>query len=262
MGAAEPAITIVGASIPALRVLLTDFKYFTQRRLSDQSESQGSNFDFWDDNSRQSRWSLFRWNGFGSSKSAESSKTTGTASTISRIDPLALPAPMGNAAHQWKAEASENTPKYGGEKFNYESGMLEDSTPKSPVSTPRVTRPAPSHNYPNLSQQLEDFLWSRKNSYAGTTTDSIYDGEEKPVVETVSKQINSKKAHKKRFFHVKPSATRDAKENSSTYDSDRDAWSLSSVLEDGQGDKACSLYHGGASQFVVVQTTEITVEFE
>lgn len=264
LGAAEPAITIVGASIPALRVLLTDFKRFTERRSSEQSESQGSNFDFWDDRSGQSRWSLFKWNGFGSSKSTKSSNITGTTSTISYCDPLSLPPPAGIAGHRWKFGPVETIPSLNGKVFDISASDISGYvTPKSSVSIPRITRAAPSHNYPNLSQQLEDFLWSRKNSYAGKLSDSIYDGEEKSVVETISKQNlnNSKRASKKRFFYVKPSSTTDLTE-ASRDDGDRDAWSLSSVLEDGQGDKACSLHHADSGQFVVVQTTEIIVEFE
>jgi hypothetical protein len=104
-------------------------------------------------------------------------------------------------------------------------------------------------------------LWSRKNSYAGTFSDSICDGEEKPVAESLSKKINSTRAIKKRFIYGKPHYTRDLKK-SSKYDSDQDTWSLRSVLEDGNGEKTSPLQYGGAGQFVEVQTTEITVEFE
>ncbi|KAG8162936.1 hypothetical protein KVR01_007414 [Diaporthe batatas] len=268
LGAAEPAVTIVGASIPALRVLLTDFKRFTQRRLSDQSESQGSNFDFWDDTSGQRRWSLFRWNGFGGSDSAKPSNMTGTTSTTitSCADPLALPlpAPMGNAARHWKTDTAGLSPKLNHEMFDISlSDTSGDQIPKTSASVPRVCRPAaPSHIYPNLSQQLEDFLWSRKNSYAGTLGESIYDGDEKPVVETMAGNMNGTRAAKKRLAHGRPRfITRNLKDFGSG-DSDVDTWSLNSALEDGQGGKASSLCYGAAGQFVVVQTTEITVEFE
>lgn len=254
----------MGASIPALRVLLTDFKHFTQRRLSDQSESQGSNFDFWDDNSRSSRWSLFKWNGFASSKSAKPSNITGTKSTVmSCSDTPTLSPSAGLAADFWKADLAENTPTFNNEIFGTsETNKSRDSTPKTSIKVPEITRPAPSHNYPNLSQQLEDFLWSRKNSYAGTINDSIYDGDQKPVVDTVSKKNKGATATQKRFLRHKPFFTRSFKDSNSD-DSDRDAWSLSSVLEHGQGDKESSLNHDGApGHFVVVQTTEITVEFE
>ncbi|KAI7773934.1 hypothetical protein LA080_009624 [Diaporthe eres] len=211
LGAVEPAITIVGASIPALRVLLADFKHFTQRRDSDQSESQGSNFDFWDDGSRQSRRSLFKWDIFGSSKSVEHTNATGTTSTVSCSDTTTLAPPVGLAANFW--------------------------------IFPTPTRPAPSHNYPNLSQQLEDFLWSRKNSYAANK-------DYKPG------------AIKQRFLSVNPRFTKASKVGSKD-DSDRDNWSLSSIMEDGNGCKGPLVLHGRApGQFVVVQTTEITVEFE
>lgn len=263
MGAAEPAITIVGASIPALRVLLTDFKHFTQRRLSEQSESQGSNFDFWDDSSRSSRWSLFKWNGFASSKSAKASNMTGTTSTmISCGETPTLSPPAGLAADFWRADPTEK-PRFNREIFGFsETDRSGISTPKTSISVPRITRPAPSHNYPNLSQQLEDFLWSRKNSYAGTLNDSIYDGNQNPVVDTVSKNNQGARATKKHFLSGRPLFERTFKDASND-DSDRDTWSLSSVLEHGQGDKESSLHHGCApGHFVVVQTTEITVEFE
>ncbi|KAH8760448.1 hypothetical protein F5883DRAFT_681000 [Diaporthe sp. PMI_573] len=263
LGAAEPAITIVAASIPALRVLLTDFKHFTQRRLSDQSESQGSNFDFWDDTSREGRRPLFKWDIFGSSKSAEPSKASGTTSDMSCSDTMTLAPPAGLAANLWNPDPKESPPTFNSQVFcDSGSDKSVDSTPKTSISAPRITRPAPSHNYPNLSQQLEDFLWSRKNSYAGTVTDSIYDGDQKPVVEAVSRKKNSAGAVKKRFLCGKPHFTRKLSV-ASRDDSDGDTWSLSSVLEDGDGGKESSLRHVGASgHLVVVQTTEITVEFE
>lgn len=263
MGAAEPAITIVAASIPALRVLLTDFKHFTQRRLSDQSESQGSNFDFWDDTSREGRRSLFKWDIFGSSKSVEPSKASKTTSDMSCSDTTTLAPPAGVAATLWNPDPMETAPIFNSKVLcDSESDQSRGSTPKTSISAPRITRPAPSHNYPNLSQQLEDFLWSRKNSYAGTLTDSIYDGDQKPVVDAVSRKNNSARAIKKRFLCGKPYSTRKLAV-ASRDDSDRDTWSLNSVLEDGQGGKAFSLHHGGGGgQFVVLQTTEITVEFE
>ncbi|KAL2272842.1 hypothetical protein FJTKL_05959 [Diaporthe vaccinii] len=263
LGAVEPAITIVGASIPALRVLLADFKHFTQRRDSDQSESQGSNFDFWDDGSRQSRRSLFKWDIFGSSKSVEHTNATGTTSTVSCSDTTTLAPPVGLAANFWICDSAENPSKFNCEILGTcRTGRAEDSTPKTSLSVPTPTRPAPSHNYPNLSQQLEDFLWSRKNSYAGTLSESIYDGDSNPVVNTVANKDYKPGAIKQRFLSVNPRFTKASKVGSKD-DSDRDNWSLSSIMEDGNGCKGPLVLHGRApGQFVVVQTTEITVEFE
>lgn len=263
MGAAEPAITIVGASIPALRVLLTDFKHFTQRRASDQSESQGSNFDFWDDGSRQSRRSLFKWDIFGSSKSIDPSNATGATSTITCSDTTTLAPPVGLAANFWASDSAESPPGLNCEMLGTcGPGRNGDSTPKTSesLSVPTPTRPAPSRNYPNLSQQLEDFLWSRKNSYAGTLSESIYDGDSTPVVHTVSKQDNKARAIKQRSLGQKTHFTSAVKVASKD---DRDTWSLSSVIECGTGGKGPLVLNGGGpGQFVVVQTTEITVEFE
>lgn len=189
---------------------------------------------------------------------------TGTTSTmISCGDTPTLDPPAGLAADFWKADMAENTPTFNHEIFGTsETDRSRDSTPIISRTIPTITRPAPSHNYPNLSQQLEDFLWSRKNSYAGTLNDSIYDGDQKPVVDTVSKNTKGATAPKKHFQGRKPLFTRSLKD-ASRDDSDRDAWSLSSVLEDGKGDKGPSLHRCGASgHFVVVQTTEIIVEFE
>lgn len=138
--------------------------------------------------------------------------------------------------------------------------QTRDLTPQTSLSVPTPTRPAPSHNYPNLSQQLEDFLWSRKNSYAGTLSESIYDGDSTPVVNAVSKQDSKARAIKQRSLGQKTHFTSSMKVASKD---DRDNWSLSSVMEcgtDGKGPFALS--NGGPGQFVVVQTTEITVEFE
>ena len=157
----------------------------------------------------------------------------------------------------------ENAPTFNSQVF-CDSGSDKSgvSTPKTSISAPRITRPAPSHNYPNLSQQLEDFLWNRKNSYAGTLTDSIYDGDPKPVVHTVSRKNHGARGIKKRLLCGKPYFTRKVTIDSRN-DSDGDTWSLSSVLEDGDGGKESSLRHvGAAGHLVVVQTTEITVEFE
>lgn len=131
------------------------------------------------------------------------------------------------------------------------------------VAVPTPTRPEPSHNYPNLSQQLEDFLWSRKNSYAGTLSESIYDGDTKAVVDAVvSRKDSSVRDMKKRLLSGKPyftSAFKAARKD----ESDLDTWSLSSVIEDGKGCKGTLLMKEGApGHCVVVQTTEITVEFE
>ncbi|KAG6357456.1 hypothetical protein INS49_013333 [Diaporthe citri] len=261
LGAAEPAITIVGASIPALRVLLTDFKHFTQRRASDQSESQGSNFDFWDDGSRQSRRSLFKWDIFGSAKSVEPTNATGTTSTISCSDNTTLTPPVGLAADFWVSGSVQSLPKFNCEMFGTcGTGGTGYSTPKTSLSVPTPTRPAPSHNYPNLSQQLEDFLWSRKNSCAGTLSESIYDGDSNPVVNTVSMKDDKSRDIKQRFLGQKMNSTSAMKVVSKD---ERDTWSLSSVMEDGNGCKGPLVLHSGApGQFVVVQTTEITVEFE
>lgn len=140
------------------------------------------------------------------------------------------------------------------------TGRTKNSTPKTSLSVPTPTRP--SHNYPNLSQQLEDFLWSRKNSYAGTLSESIYDGDTRPVVNTVSNKDYKARAIKQRFLNVKPHFTSVSK-IAIKDDSDRDTWSLGSVMEDGGGGKGPIVLKGGApGQFVVVQTTEITVEFE
>ncbi|KAJ0120885.1 hypothetical protein J7T55_015622 [Diaporthe amygdali] len=263
-GATEPAITIVGASIPALRVLLTDFKHLTQRRLSDQSESQGSNFDFWNDGSRQSRRSLFKWDIFGSSKSVNPSQVTETASSISCSNTATLAPPAGLAAHLWIPDSTQSSPTFNCEVFgSSETGELGDTTHKAPIAVPKPMRPALSHKYPNLSQQLEDFLWSRSNSYAGTLNDSIYEGETSPVLNTVTlSHATSARAFKNRLLGAKKhveSVSKAANKNCS----DRDAWIQSSVLEDGRGDKGPLLLHSGApDRFVVVQTTEITVEFE
>jgi hypothetical protein len=267
LGAAEPAITIVAASIPALRVLLTDFKRLTQRRLSDQSESQGSNFDFWNDGSRSRRWSLFKWNGFGSSKSAGLSKAgSGTTSDMSSTDTTVLAPPAGLAARSWKPDPTAVALTFNGETF-FDSTNIDSesgtSTPKTSITIPKFTHPAPSHNYPNLSQQLEDFLWSRKNSCVGTINDSIYDGDQKPVIETASrKETSARSAKKQRSLFQKQPFTRALKGGGIRDDaSDGDTWSLSSVLEDGS--KVSPLRHADSpGHFVIVQTTEITVEFE
>lgn len=257
MGAAEPAITIVAASIPALRVLLTDFKHFTERHLSAQSESQGSNFDFWDDHSRQSRRSFFKWDIFGSSKSIEPSNATGTTSTITCSDTTTLAPPAGLAAKFWISDSEESRPTFDCEILG---GLLENSTPKASSSVPTPARPAPSHNYPNLSQQLEDFLWSRKNSYADTLSESIYDGDHNPALNTVSKNANKARAVEKRFLGVKPKFTSGLEVANDNY---RDPWCLSSVMEGGQGGKGSAVLHRGVhGHIVVVQTTEVTVEFE
>lgn len=253
----------MGASIPALRVLLTDFKQFTQRRLSDQSESQGSNFDFWDDNSRQSRRSLFKWDIFGSSKSVEPSNAITTTSNVSCRDTVDFAPPAGLAAHLWRSDSTESPPVCNFETVGTSrtegSGSL---TPETSISRPVPTHPAPSHNYPNLSQQLEDFLWSRKNSYAGPLSESIYDGDIRPVVNTVSKKNYNGRAIKQRFLGPKSqftSALKPARKD----DSDRDTWSLSNVIEHGESGKGPLVVHSGtAGQFVVIQTTEITVDFE
>lgn len=253
----------MGASIPALRVLLTDFKHFTQRRASDQSESQGSNFDFWDDRSRQSRRSLFKWDIFGSSKSVEPTNATGTTSTISCSDTTTLAPPVGLGSNFWVSDSAESPPKFNCEMLDAcGTGRTGHSTPKTSLSVPTPTRPAPSHNYPNLSQQLEDFLWSRKNSYAGTLSGSIYDGDSNPVVNTVANKDYKAGAIKQRLLSVSPRFTKAPKVGSKD-DSDRDTWSLSSVMEDGNGCKGPLVLHSRApGQFVVVQTTEITVEIE
>ncbi|KAL1848343.1 hypothetical protein Daus18300_013625 [Diaporthe australafricana] len=262
-GAAEPAITIMAASIPALRVLLTDFKRFTQRRLSDQSESQGSNFDFWDDGYRQSRRSLFKWDIFGNSKSVDPSKSTGTTTEISCGDTTTLAPPAG-LAHIWRPDSADLPPTFDCKMFGaVETDNSEDSTPEPSISIPTPTRPALSHNYPNLSQQLENFLWSRSNSYAGTLPDSIYEGEIVPVVNAVvvNKETTAK-ATKKRFLTGRKHFAGGFK-GSENDDSDQDAWSLSSKLEHGQAGEGAFLMHSGApDHFVVVQTTEITIEFE
>jgi hypothetical protein len=182
---------------------------------------------------------------------------------MSCSDTTTLAPPAGLAANLWSPDPVKNAPVFNSQVFcDSGSDKSVDSTPKTSISAPRITRPAPSHNYPNLSQQLEDFLWSRKNSYAGTLTDSIYDGDQKPVVEAVSRKNNSAGAVKKRFLCGKPHFTRKLTV-ASRDDSDGDTWSLSSVLEDGDGGKESSLRHvGAAGHLVVVQTTEITVEFE
>lgn len=257
MGAAEPAITIVAASIPALRVLLTDFKHSAERNLSDQSESRGSNFDFWDDNSRQSRRSFFKWDIFGGSKSIEHSNATGTASTITRSDTTTLAPPAGLAATFWISISEESRPSFDCEILGGRSG---DSTSKASSPVPTPARPAPSHNYPNLSQQLEDFLWSRKNSYADTLSESIYDGGHNPVLNTISKNSNEAGAIEKRFLGAKPQSTSDLKVANDNY---RDPWCLSSIMEGGKEGKGSAVPHRGAhGHIVVVQTTEVTVEFE
>lgn len=121
-------------------------------------------------------------------------------------------------------------------------------------------RPTPSHNYPNLSQQLEDFLWSRKNSYADTLSDSIYDGDHNPVLNTVSKNANKVRAIERRFLVAESQSTSGLKVAN---DNNRDPWCLSSVMEGGRGGKGSEvLYHGAHGHIVVVQTTEVTVEFE
>ncbi|KAI3393582.1 hypothetical protein diail_3931 [Diaporthe ilicicola] len=268
-GAAEPAITIMGASIPALRVLLTDFKHFTQRRFSDQSESQGSNFDFWDDGSRKSRRSLFKWDVFGSSKSVDPSKATGTITEISCSEAMTLAPPAGLAAHIWQANCSDSPPILNCEMFGVaEAEKSADSTPLAvpSISPPQPTRPALSHKCPNLSQQFEDFLSSRSNSYTGTLTDSIYEGEPLPVINTVAvnEGTSAKKAIKKRFLNSKKHFAGVLK-GAGKDEGGNDAWSFSSVLEHGQGGKGALLLHSGApacDHFVVVQTTEVTVEFE
>lgn len=257
MGAAEPAITIVAASIPALRVLLTDFKHFTERRFSDQSESQGSNFDFWDDNSRKSRRSFFKWDIFGSSKSVEPSNATGTASTVTCSDTTTLAPPAGLAATFWTSHSEDRRPKSDCESLG---GRRANLTPDASSSVPMPARPAPSHNYPNLSQQLEDFLWSRKNSYADTLSESIYDGGHNPVLNTISKNPNKAGAIEQCFLGAKPQYTGGLKV---AKDNDRAPWYLSNVMEGGEGGKRSAVLHRGAhGHVVVVQTTEVTVEFE
>lgn len=254
----------MGASIPALRVLLTDFKRFTQRRLSDQSESQGSNFDFWDDGSRQSRRSLFKWDIFGNSKSVDPSKATGTTTEISCCDTTTIAPPAG-LAHIWRPDSPNLPPTFNCKMFGAaETDKSEDSTSEPSISIPTPTRPALSHNYPNLSQQLEDFLWSRSNSYAGTLPDSIYEGESMPAVNAVAvnKGETCAKAIKKRFPNGRKHFAGGFK-GPEDDDSDKDAWSLSSKLEHGQAGKGALLLHSGApDHLVVIQTTEITVEFE
>lgn len=246
-------------------MLQTDFKHFTQRRLSDQSESHGSNFELWDDTSRSGKGSLFKWNIFGSSKSTESSTATGTSSNISCSDTTTLAPPVSLAANFWNYESTQSTPKFSCETFGISgTGGSEDPTPKTSLSVPRPTRPAPSHNYPNISQQLEVFLWSRKNSYTGTLNDSIYDGDISPVAKNVSKKSSSAGPIKKGFLDSKTRFTHaHALKRSSEAASDRDAWSLSGFTEDGQDCKGPLHLHGGPpGHFMVVQTTEITVEYD
>lgn len=224
--------------------------------MSDQSESRGSNFDFWDDNSRQSKRSLFKWDIFGSSKSIEPSNATGTTSTIACSDTTIFAPPAGHAAKFWISDSEESRPT-----FDYEilGGQIQNSLPKA-SSVPMPARPAPSHNYPNLSQQLEDFLWSRKTSCADTLSESIYDGDHNPVLNTISKNANKARAIEKRFLGVKPQFTSGLKVAN---DNDRDPWCLSSVMEGGQGGKRSAVLHRGVhGHVVVVQTTEVTVEFE
>lgn len=250
----------MGASIPALRVLVTDFKHFTQRRQSDQSESQGSNFDFWDDPSRQSGRSLFKWGSFGGSKPAEPS--TGTTSNISYKDSacMDLAPPAGLPAHLWKTDATKCSLTLNCETHSTAGSEVSgDLAPKTFISVPTPTLRAPSHNYPNLSQQLEDFLSSRKNSYAGTLNDSIYEGDTQPVIKAIARKDDRARDVKKRLMG-RGITFKNASTSPSGDGCDRNMWSWGGVMEDGQsGKEHCS---GGPERFVVIQTTEITVEFD
>lgn len=233
--------------------------------MSDQSESQGSNFDFWHDNSRQARRSLFKWDIFGSHKSTEPSSTSGTTSTTACSDTTTLAPPAGLPGHMWLSDPVETLSKVDDDMLDFsQTDRPGNLTPRICVSVPTPTRPAPSHNYPNLSQQLEDFLWSRKNSYAGTLSESIYDGDTKAVVDAVvSRKDSSARDLKKRFLSGKPYFTSNAFQAARNDDSDLDTWSLSSVIKDGKGGNGTLLLDKGApGHFVVVQTTEITVEVE
>lgn len=174
-----------------------------------------------------------------------------------------LAPPAGLAARLWTSDSTESPPLFNcgivSASGTKGSGAL---TPEASIFVPIPTHAAPSHNYPNLSQQLEDFLRSRENSYAGTLSESIYDGDIRPVVNTVSKKNYIGRAFKQRFLGPKSqftSALKPARKD----DSDRDTWSLSSVIEHGEGGKGPMVVHSGtAGQFVVIQTTEITVDFE
>lgn len=175
-----------------------------------------------------------------------------------------LAPPAGLAAHLWIPDSTESSPTFNCEVFGVsETAKLGDATQKASLAVPKPIRPALSHKYPNLSQQLEDFLWSRSNSYAGTLSDSIYEGETIPVVNTVTlSHDTSARAIKNRLLGAKKhveSVSKVVNKNCS----DRDTWSQSSILEDGRSDKGPLLLRGGApDRFVVVQTTEIKVEFE
>lgn len=174
-----------------------------------------------------------------------------------------LAPPAGLAAHLWESVSPESPPLLNCEIVGTLSAKRSaELTPETPVSVPTPTHPAPSHDYPNLSQQLEDFLWSRKNSYAGTLSESIYDGDTAPVVQLSMKRDDNDRATKRRFLGVKSQLT-SALKPASKDDGDRDTWGLGSVMEQGECGKGPLVLHSGAGgQFVVIQTTEITVEFE
>lgn len=78
----------------------------------------------------------------------------------------------------------------------------------------------------------------------------------------VSRKDSNVRDMKKRFLGGRPYFT-NALKAAWKDDSDLDAWNLSSVIEDGNGGiRTLLLDEGAPGHFVVVQTTEITVEVE
>lgn len=172
-------------------------------------------------------------------------------------DTTILAPPAGRAGKFWMSDSEENRPTFACKVLG---GQIGNSLSKASLSVPMPARPAPSHNYPNLSQQLEDFLWSRKNSCADTLSESIYDGHHDPVLNTISKSANKARAIEEHFLDVNPQFASGLKVADGN---DRDPWCLSSIMEGGQGGKGSAVLHRGAhGHVIVVQTTEVTVEFE
>ncbi|KUI62549.1 hypothetical protein VP1G_09664 [Cytospora mali] len=246
-GAAEPAITIMAASIPALRVLLADIKHYTQRRLSGESESHGSNFDFWDGDATFFKWGIFggsKSNKLPESTSPQSDSTWSTATTMIPLD--------GSSLGLWTGKPPEDPPVFNCDIFQSSKidGKLEvvdtQSTTTCSLST-TITSPTPSQKCPDLSKQFEDFLRSRRNSCAGTLSDVIFEGDTEAVLSSAMVSgRNSVKSVTKSFFDRKRNSVR------SMMTVDKDTYGLSSVLENGRGD----------DHIVIVQTTEITIEYD
>lgn len=174
-----------------------------------------------------------------------------------------LAPPAGLAAHLWKPDSTKCSLTLNCETDSTAGSEVSgDLAPKTFISVPTTTHRAPSHNYPNLSQQLEDFLSSRKNSYAGTLNDSIYEGDTQPVIKAIVKK-NDRARDVKKHLLGREVTFKNASTSPNKDGCDRNTWSLGGVMEDGQSGKEplvdCS---GGPGRFVVIQTTEITVEFD